>query len=494
MFCDRIMERKPEKACKKGLAMYRKADRDQIDLGDFFLPFGGELSASNRWVKMARAMPWGLIEDLYEESFESERKDGRPPLPARIAFGAIYIKEQENLTDRKTLEFIAENPYAQYFLGLASFQREPLFDHTMMAYFRRRFTPGMIDTINEELYRRTNPPKPPDDGSNDGTLVLDATVAPADIRYPTDVSLLNECRENTEKMIDILYEEADLSGRRTTYNRKNARARYLKIAKQRKPGKKKVQKAIEEQLAYVKKNLDVIGELLVYALAYLMPDQWLRLETIEKVVEQQASMLANKSHSVEDRIVSLRQPHVRPMVRGKTRFPVEFGQKMTVSVVGGFTFIERQSWDNFSEGKTLIESVEKYKDRHGVYPKAILADKTYRNRENISFCKQHGIRLSGPRLGRPKRDEVEADREQAYQDGCDRNIVESRYGIAKRRYGLDLIMARYPETAETEAGLNILAMNMAHLLRVLLRFFSKLGDWTRFGISRLILSRLIIVW
>jgi hypothetical protein len=222
-----------------------------------------------------------------------------------------------------------------------------------------------------------------------------------------------------------------------------------------------------------------------------MPDQWLRLETIEKVVEQQASMLAKNSHSVEDRIVSLRQPHVRPMVRGKTRFPVEFGQKMTISVVGGFTFIEKQSWDNFSEGTTLIDSAEKYKERHGVYPKAILADKTYRNRKNINFCKLNKIRLSGPRLGRPKRDELEADREQAYQDGCDRNIVESRYGIAKRRYGLDLIMARYPETAETEAGLNIIAMNVAHILRVLLRFLAKLGEWMRFGFIGSLLLRFV---
>ena len=185
--------------------MYRKASRSQLSLDEFFLPFGGHLSAENRWVKIAKLMPWEMIEDLYAESFKGERDDGRPPIPARIAFGAIYIKEQENLTDERTVAYIAENPYAQFFLGLSSFQQEPLFDASMMVHFRKRFTPEKIAKINEELFRRMNPPKPPSDGGNDGTIVLDATVAPADVRFPTDLSLLNECREHTEDMIDHIW-------------------------------------------------------------------------------------------------------------------------------------------------------------------------------------------------------------------------------------------------------------------------------------------------
>jgi hypothetical protein len=38
-------------------------------------------------------------------------------------------------------------------------------------------------------------------------LLLDATVAPADIRYPTDIKLLNEAREQTEIVIDALYQQ-----------------------------------------------------------------------------------------------------------------------------------------------------------------------------------------------------------------------------------------------------------------------------------------------
>ena len=455
--------------------MYQKeSERVQMTLEDFILPFGGKLDAGNRWVKLAALMPWDMIEDVYARSFKNKRRDGRPAIPARIAFGSLHIQASECFTDEKVVENISENPYLQYFLGLHEFQTKPLFDTSMMTYFRKRFTADDVAAINEELYRRVHPPKdePPQGGGNGGTLVLDATVAPADVRYPTDLSLLNECRENVEELIDTVWDKTEKRGHKTSYNRRKARKRYLKIAKLRKAKRKAVKQAVSEQLDYVERGLSDLDNLL----AALPKDtlkhcQWERLATLRSVAEQQRTHLENPQASIPDRIVNLRQPHVRPIVRGKAGHPVEFGQKLGFSGVDGYTFIDAQSFDNFNEGVTLIASAEKYKARFGHYPERILADTIYRNRENRRFCKEHGIRLSGPRLGRPKADELEADREIAYRDSCDRNIVESRNGIAKRRYGLDRILTYLSCTAKTEAALVVLAMNAAHCLRTLLRTF-----------------------
>jgi hypothetical protein len=301
-------------------------------------------------------------------------------------------------------------------------------------------------------------------------MILDATVAPADIRYPTDISLLDECREGTEKIIDDVWGKTDRRGHKTAYNRKKARKGYLKIAKQRKPRKKQIRQAVREQLECVEKNVDALEDILgkIGLEAFGLPN-WGRLQTISEIAKQQRFHYDNPSEPVPNRIVSVRQPHVRPIVRGKAGSEVEFGQKISLSVVDGFTFIEEQDWNNFAEGVTLIASAERYRERHGFFPEAILADKTYRNRGNISFCKEHGIRLSGPRLGRPKKSEIEADKGQAYRDSCDRNMVEGRIGIDKRRYGLDLIYSRLTNTGEMEAAMNVLCMNVAHVLRVLLR-------------------------
>ncbi len=84
--------------------MYIASNNDQLTIEEFFLPFGGKLLKSNRWVKLAAMMPWERIEQIYMASFQSE--NGRPALPARIAFGAIFIKEHDNLTDAGTVSAI----------------------------------------------------------------------------------------------------------------------------------------------------------------------------------------------------------------------------------------------------------------------------------------------------------------------------------------------------------------------------------------------------
>jgi hypothetical protein len=467
--------------------MYKKRDRGQMTIADFIPPFGGKLDAENRWVKMAKIMPWDMIEDAYAKSFKTETLDGRPPIPSRIAFGALYIKENENFPQERTLQHISENVYMQYFLGLTEFNPTPLFDSSMMTHFAKRFSKEDIARINEEIYRRTHQSEedPPmgggDDGGgsgdaggedetgNKGTLILDATVAPADIRYPTDLSLLNECRECTEKIIDDVWGKTDRKGHKTAYSRRKARKGYLKIAKQRKPRKNQIRAAIKEQLICVEKNILALDRMrdCISMEDYLKHHE--RLETIRSIAEQQRWHFENPGKPIPNRIVSVSQPHVRPIVRGKARSEVEFGQKLSLSIVDGYTFIESQRWDNFAEGGTLKASVEKYRGRHGAYPEAVLADKTYRNRKNINYCKSLGIRLSGPRLGRPKASEIEAGREQAYQDSCERNIVEGRIGINKRRYGLNLIYGKLEQTGEVEVAMNVLCMNVALVLRHFLR-------------------------
>lgn len=457
--------------------MYQKSDRDQEYIEEFFMPFGGKLRANNRWVNLAAMMPWEYIEEIYAESMSQDK--GAPALSSRIAFGALYIKEYENLTDERTVEHIAENAYMQYFLGLLEFTDKPLFDPSLMVHFRKRFPAEKIEEINRLMFTEKSDDESDDDPPpNRGRLVLDATVAPSDIRYPNDLSLLNEARENTEEIIEELWEHSRKRGRKTRYRRKKARSEYLSIAKQKKARAKKRQSVIRKQIGYVIGNIERIGELLLETgIEILQQKRIVRLMTICELVRQQRAMLESGSRSIPNRIVSLRQPHVRPIVRGKAGRPVEFGQKLGLSVVNGYTFIERQSFDNFNEGVSLIESVERYKARHGCYPAVVQADKIYRNRDNLAFCKMRAIRLSGPKLGRPGKD-ADRDREIEYRDSCERNIIEGRNGLSKRRFGLDLILAYLPDTSMTEAALNLLCMNarIRLFLRLFLRFL--LGDIT----------------
>lgn len=467
--------------------------------GDFFLPFGGKLNEENRWVKLAQIVPWAVAEKKYAKSFRNSFS-GQKAVSIRMALGALIIQERLQLSDRDTIEQIMENPYLQYFIGLSGFQTAAPFHHSLMTHFRKRISDKLMREVNEALAveavktasRSDNDDDTPKSGPtstsgrkkkttnkddpNQGVLLLDATCAPADVAYPTDLNLLNEAREKLEGIVDTLHQPLIGQTPKPRTYRQKARKAFLVVSKQRRAGAKVIRKAVGKQLRYVKRNLEIIDVLAKeQSLTLLSRKQHRDLLVIQELYRQQRQMYEQRSHQVEDRIVSIHQPHVRPMVRGKAKARVEFGAKVSVSLVNGYAFLERQSWDNFNEGITLIESIEAYKARFGTYPKAVLADQIYRTRENRAFCKTHGIRLSGPALGRPaKGAEAAEQRRLAKKDAGGRNAIEGKFGEGKRKYGLGRIRAHLAATSETVISMQLLVMNLERRLRVLFAFLLNL--------------------
>jgi hypothetical protein len=179
-------------------------------------------------------------------------------------------------------------------------------------------------------------------------------------------------------------------------------------------------------------------------------------------------MIDNRAHTVKERIVSISQPHVRPIVRGKAAAKTEFGAKVAISVIGGYAFVDKISWDSYNESSDLIPVIERYRKKHGCYPKAVMVDKIYRNRGNINYCNSKGIRISGPPLGRPQKGQT-YDKVQAYIDSGIRNAVEGKFGIGKIAYGLGRVMMKLRDTSETSINLTFLAMNLVKSLCAFLR-------------------------
>ena len=157
--------------------------------------------------------------------------------------------------------------------------------------------------------------------------------------------------------------------------------------------------------------------------------------------------------------MSISQPHVRPIVRGKARNDVEFGAKITISVVNGFVSIERLSWEPYNESTDLQKQIERYRDDYGYYPESVHADAIYRSRENRAYCKERNIRLSGKPLGRPSKNTKE-QKKQFRKDELLRIPVEGRIGNGKRKYGWDCIMSKRKDTSETCIGLVALVLNI----------------------------------
>ena len=464
--------------------MYRKDNPHQLKFQNFYLPFGGELSGENRWVILAEQIPWQRIDQEYGELFSED--EGCPAKAARVGFGALIIKERLGTTDRETVEQIRENPYLQYFLGSAEYSNETPFHHSLMTHFRKRFSKEILAEINDMLVENAmnqasevadESSDDDDKPSNNGKIIVDATCTPADITYPTDLNLLNEAREKTEEIIDTMHAPFIGKKRKPRTYRQKGRKDYLAVAKQKKPGYKKIHKAIGKQLCYLKRNLKTIAKRVEEGLLWLLSKRMYRnLLVIQELYRQQLWMYENRSNTISDRIVSISQPHVRPIVRGKAKSNVEFGAKISLSLVNGFSFVDRISWDNYNESGDLISQVENYRNRFSCYPESVHADQIYRTRANRRYCRDRGIRLSGPPLGRPKQAteanayELRQDRRIHRQDEIDRIAIEGKLGQGKRRFTLGRIMAKLAKTSEATIVISFIVMNLERILSILLYF------------------------
>ena len=189
------------------------------------------------------------------------------------------------------------------------------------------------------------------------------------------------------------------------------------------------------------------------------------LLVVTEVYRQQLWMYENESNRIDDRIVSIAQPHIRPIIRGKAGKTVEFGAKLSVSCFDNYVFLDHLSWDNFNESGDFQDQIEAYKNFTGYYPSSVHVDKIYRTKANRKFCKQRGIRISGSPLGRPPKNVSKSTKKQAQDDERFRNAIEGKFGQAKRRYGLNCIMTKLPETSETSIAITFLVINLSTLLR-----------------------------
>lgn len=185
----------------------------------------------------------------------------------------------------------------------------------------------------------------------------------------------------------------------------------------------------------MKRNLSHIDQLIEEgsSLTLLSKTPYKRLLVIQEVYRQQREMFENNEKRIDDRIVSLSQPHVRPIVRGKAGQSTEFGAKLSASCFDGYVFLDHLSWDNYNESKDLKTQIEAFRNETGNYPESVHVDKIYRTQENRAWCQQRGIRISGPRLGRPRKKVSLAEKKQAQLDEKIRNEIDERPRAVARR-------------------------------------------------------------
>lgn len=482
---------------------YTPASERKLSL--FRASFEGELDANNRWVRMAELVPWDEMAKVFDKSMSADK--GRASIDLRVVLGALLVKHIEGISDEDTILYIQENIYAQYFVGLPSFQTEPVFVPTLFVEIRKRLGESGAKQLNDVVLKqaqrlraikhrakpRKKSPKdkeggdggaeaepaqpenealqneqPSEEVRNKGTLKVDATVAPQHIGYPTDTRLLHEARLYSEELIDKLYAGSTLWKKKPRTYRRKAQKEYLAFAKKRKRGKPEIRKMRGKLLRYLRRNLGHIHRMLDkleqarQAIPWKYP-QWRIFWILQEFYRQQDIMHRDGRKRIDNRIVNIFQPYVRPIKRGKGGVKdTEFGPKLNMSETEGFVRMDKVAFESFNEGNHLQDQVEGYKALYGYYPELLLADRIYLTRENRKYLKDRGIRHSGRPLGRPA-EIPRHEKQKRKKEQNKRSEIEGKFGQAKSKYGLDDILTRRQDTSYACIGLILLALNLIKL-------------------------------
>ncbi len=482
--------------------MIRYTSANQLTLEGFEHPFERDLDKNNRWVKLAEALPWDSLANVYARKLRSD--SGRFSVDVRMVIGALIVKHKLCLSDRETVELISEHIYLQYFCGLKCFATKKPFDASLFVDIRKRMGAASFDEFNNLIITTAESYKPKrkqvmakskskiddldssplsidvqkietantekQDLAPKGTLKIDATIADQNIKYPTDLNLLNDSREEAERIIDILFQSSGQKKKPRDY-RRIARKDFLNISKKKKRSKQIIRRGIRQQLQYLRRDIKIIHTLLNdfegKAFPLKLRDQRI-FWVIQHIYEQQQYMYDNKTNSHQYRIVNIYQPWVRPMVRGKEKNKVEFGSKINISEIDGFCKLNHLSWEAYNESKDLIQQVEDYHALYGRYPELLLADQIYLNRENRAFLKSKGIRIVNKPLGRPPKQELNSyQKRKQTKERNQRNHVEAKIGQGKTAYQLNNIKAKRMDTSTSWISAILFIMNIVRLEKLI---------------------------
>lgn len=225
--------------------MYKPKDRDTYVLFPELFPFGGRLDERNRWLRISELIPWPELEGEYLKYFSSV---GRPAKDAQLILGLLLLKHMTKLSDREMLVTVMENPYMQAFCGFHSMATSATLDASTLTQARKRLGPKFF----RELEKKTYAVLIEKGIIRARGMLADATVFPEEIKFPTDVGLLNDVRRWAVRTIKKL-------GGKFRTRRRTAEKEFLSFSKTKRKTRKVIRKAKKSMLQYGRRNLEPIG-------------------------------------------------------------------------------------------------------------------------------------------------------------------------------------------------------------------------------------------
>jgi len=417
-----------------------------------------EVDENHELIKIAKAIDWVSISEKLSRFYCVD--NGRPAKPSRAKVGLLILKHLYRYSDAELIDFIKRDIYAQYLCDVSLKEAKNFINPSTLSKFRKQIGVEGVKLIEQEIFlslQRTKLLK-------GRRLVCDTTVVPSDIAYPTDVSLLDKVRRKTVQYLEIAKQFGVKAYR--TYKRAARKVfiTYQKIRHHTTQSRRRVQRKL---LQFSRRNIHQLKEAMetiaanTHEAADNAKDNFIKeaqcfLDTAGAILTQQKDVY--QGIPVKERIVSVHQPHIRPMVRGKYPVEVEFGPKILLNLKNKCLFLEDLNFANVSDANLLGTAIDAYKERFGTYPSQLSADRGFWSKENYRIAEEKNIsKIAIENKGKSSYLIHKPFRERMRRLRCS---IEAKISLAKRKYGLDRIRYHIAGGEEMWIRLGLMAMNL----------------------------------
>ena len=402
------------------------------------------------------ALNFGLV------SNRPERKRGPKPFfspEGKVAL--MFLKMYTQLSAPKLLEQLNGNVHYQIFCDISINPLSPLRNYKLIDDIVSELSGKLRIQQQQDILAEAWKPYMKDLE----TFYTDATCYESEMRYPTDQKLLWECCEKAYSIMCIVCQRLEIHRPRTKYlDVEKANMGYVK---QRKHSKSQQRKLTRRLIHLLGKILEEIRKMVREHddEEVLTVREKSTMDIITKVYRQQKNHFNSNDprESIPDRIVSISKPYVRPIVRGKEVKNVEFGAKCNNILVDGISFIEKLSFNAFSEGTRLEHCIKMHKRLFKVDAKKIGGDTGYAGTANRDLCRKLDIQTSFVKRGRPSAEKKEKDFVRQELARARATAMEGSFGTQKEHYAMRRIKARKKKTEILYIFFGIHTANLVHL-------------------------------
>jgi IS5 family transposase len=404
-------------------------------------------------------------------------KIGRPTVPVETYLRLMYLKYRYGLGYEVLVQEVSDSVQWRRFCRIPLTEKVP--HSTTLIKLTKRFGPKVLEELNQLLVHKAYDQKI----IRGRKLQVDTTVVEANIHHPTDASLLQDGVRAVTRLVKKL-QAAGMAVKTTFRDRQRSVRKKIflinKVLKRRSgevyqevrrvTGKilvttKKTVKEARLVLEDVQAALKGKGQQIPRAVRVLVQNLEEVIRRTEIVIAQTEAVQAGNRH-IPDRMVSIFDPHARPIIRGKAKAPVEFGYKVLLQeaehkIVTGYQVY----YGNPADDTLLSAAVERHIQVFGCPPRAIAADRGFSSPQNEKICHDCGIKkVSLPRKGRVS-EEHKAYQGQNWFKRLQRWRAggEATISLLKRKYGLRRTLLRGYTGARLWVGFGILTYNLRRI-------------------------------